>query len=231
VLLDDLESTAREKQALMERLRQQLLKLAEHTRKPAHPPADRPAPSTADPHAVPSPPEDHGPEAPPGPDAGHSPPEPAPHGQPARGEAANAGEALDSTTHDEPPAPVSADLPGTRINRLALADSLFGSGQIELALQAYNSIELTRLAAADRYWIEYQIANCHRRLGDSPESERRYRRLAGAVDGGWCAAHARWWLDAISTRTALQRDLQTIQKTLQTINEQLEQRSNEQATR
>jgi hypothetical protein len=126
-----------------------------------------------------------------------------------------------ATTTGELPAQSAEAVTGTRINRLALADSLFATGQSDLALQAYSSIELSKLAAVDRYWIEYQIANCHRRLGDRTEAEQRYRKLAGLVDGGWCAAHARWWLDALATRTTLERDLGQIRLSLQTIEEQL----------
>lgn len=242
VLLDDLDSTGRQKQALMERLRQQLLQLAEQRRATAEPRRDPPSPQPpeqtphqSDSHAVPTPPDEPGL---PGVD-----PFQTEHGDLAPGQPAEShhGSALDPEHTLAPPPPdhhhaadsgahrlnKPAEVPGTRINRLALGDSLFASGQSELALQAYKNIETTRLPAADRHWIAYQIANCHRRLGDIPEAERRYRRLAGAVDGGWCAAHARWWLDALATRTALQRDLAAIQGTLKTINEQLEDQISE----
>lgn len=242
VLLDDLDSTGRQKQALMERLRQQLLQLAEQRRATAgprrNPPSPEPpeqTPHQSDSHAVPTPPDEPGF---PGVDpfhtehGDHDPGHPAEshHGSAPNPEHTLAPPQLEEHRAADPAAHghnKPAEVPGTRINRLALGDSLFASGQSELALQAYKNIETTRLPATDRHWIAYQIANCHRRLGDIPEAERRYRRLAGAVDGGWCAAHARWWLDALATRTALQRDLSAIQGTLKTINEQLEDQISE----
>lgn len=247
VLLDDLEAAARAKQARLERLRRQLLQLGEDSRRAAstaaspvvpapppepaaHPPEDAGAASTADPtrqdldaHLAPPQPS-HGSDADP---SGHAPASMPPDASDAAefGEddvpdAAIAHDPADGGDNEQLPQTTEAVV-GTRINRLALADSLFATGQAELALQAYGSIQLTKLSAVDRYWIEYQIANCHRRLGNTAEAEQRYRALAGLVDGGWCATHARWWLDAISTRTKLQQELTQIRQTLHSVEEQL----------
>jgi hypothetical protein len=215
VLLDDLESGSREKQARMARLRLQLQRIAEQNRRareqtPAPAPSNEipPAPgpeadleplmpelAPSDPHAVPEPPV----EVP------AHPADPAGHAQ----------------EHATVPPRTTETLVGVSINRLALGDSLFGTGQTELALQAYDSVEVTKVSAGDRYWIEYQIANCHRRLGNIPEAQKRYRKLAGLVDAGWCAGHARWWLDALDTRAELQKSLATVKTSLKSMEEQL----------
>jgi TolA-binding protein len=222
VLLDDLESGAREKQARLVRLRLQLQRLAEENRRareqvqPPEPEPDAakdtpppPAPEADleplmpelapnDPHAVPAPPVE----------------EPAHPADAAHGDAAVPPQS-GAAAH------TAETLAGASINRLALGDSLFGTGQTELALQAYSNIELTKVAAVDRYWIEYQIANCHRRLGNVPEAQQRYRKLAGLVDAGWCAGHARWWLDALATRSELQKNLEAVKHSLKSMEEQL----------
>jgi hypothetical protein len=225
LLLDDLESGAREKQARLVRLRMQLQRLTEESRRireQSIPPEAAPGPEKNDPpppaaesdleplmpefvpsepHLVPEPPEDeHAHPAEPAGDA---------HGE------ATAPPAPEATSH------TTETVAGASINRLALGDSLFGTGQTELALQAYSSIELIRLPSTDRYWIEYQIANCHRRLGNIPEAQQRYRKLAGLVDAGWCAGHARWWLDALNTRAELQKNLETVKNSLKSMEEQL----------
>lgn len=248
-LLDDLKSTARQKQERLERLRQQLLQLAEQSRPATLPSQTAPPPAldsqsvppapAGDPHAVPVPPEEHGlaPHDAPAPEQPS--PRPDRHGKAHHGETASPGRTTDPPAPDERhaansnahPGDNSGDVAGARVNRLALGDSLFASGQTDLALQAYDSIEQRRLPAADRHWIQYQIANCHRRLGDTAEAEKRYRKLAGLIDGGWYAEHARWWLDAISTRTALERELAMIQRTVKTINEQLEEQPDESTSR
>jgi hypothetical protein len=220
VLLDDLETGAREKQARLLKMRLQLQRLAEESRRareratppevadpvvPPPPAADLepllPDLAPSDPFLVPDPPVEEPPlpAEPPGDEHGHtaSPPENHAASQPTE------------------------TVVGASINRLALGDSLFGTGQTELALQAYDNIELTKVATADRYWIEYQIANCHRRLGNIPEAQKRYRKLAGLVDAGWCAGHSRWWLDALATRGELQKNLETVKTSLKSIEEQL----------
>jgi hypothetical protein len=238
-LIDDLESTGREKQARLNRIRLQLQKLADaqrsnppaaaavpppepvpHQEPPPVPQLDahvaHPAPPQPDAHAVPVPPEEHGPEH---------------HGNPAhKHDETHAPAEHDAGSEhvapvDGPSAQATETLVGASIDRMALADSLFGNGQSDLALQAYSSIELLKQPVADRYWIEYQIANCHRRLGNLAEAEQRYRRLAGLVDAGWCAVHARWWLDALSTRAALQHDLDAIRTSLKTVENQLNAQS------
>ncbi|MBL8851694.1 MAG: hypothetical protein JNG89_18580 [Planctomycetaceae bacterium] len=238
VLLDDIDATARAKQVRMERLRRQLQQLGEASRRvaPAHEPPTVPETLESDaqlPEEHPTP-EAHEVADPPVAGDGLAVPPPAdidaPPLESGTDEHAHPEEhGTEASPPANPHAPHAAAeaevLPGAQIDRLALADSLFATGQSDLALQAYDSIELMKLAAADRYWIEYQIANCHRRLGNKPEAEQRYRRIAGLIDGGWCATHARWWLDALAKKADLERDLEQIKLTLQATEEQLNAKS------
>ena len=239
VLLDDLDSTARAKQARMERLRRQLLQLGEASRRAAEARATPtvPEPTEPDPpvvapdvvnpsfvddaHAVP-PPADIDPHSSEPATDEHAHPDHAGSEASPHGDEHGAHGHATTEVHTPSESENTEALTGARINRLALADSLFATGQSDLALQAYSNIELIKLPAAERYWIEYQIANCHRRLGNKPEAEQRYRRLAGLVDGGWCATHAKWWLDALATKAQLERDLGQIKLTLHAIEEQLD---------
>lgn len=107
------------------------------------------------------------------------------------------------------------------IDRLALADSLFATQDIEFALQMYEQVDRPTVSPDDRLWIEYQIAGCHRRLGNIAEAEQRYRKLAGMTDGGWYASQSRWWLDALSARKALQADLLRVTTAIQTMEKQI----------
>lgn len=106
------------------------------------------------------------------------------------------------------------------VDRLALADSLYAGGQIDLALQTYGQVDGEQLTAEDRLWIDFQIASCHRRLGNDPEAEQRYRRLAGTQDGGVYASQSRWWLDAMTARRALESDLQRVTESLKSLEQQ-----------
>ena len=102
-----------------------------------------------------------------------------------------------------------------------MADNLFATGDASLALPIYEQIDTTGMATADSYWIEYQIASCHRRLRNDSEAEKRYRRLAGLSDGGWYSIQAKWWLDTLSARQALEADLQQITGTVQMLEQEI----------
>jgi hypothetical protein len=106
------------------------------------------------------------------------------------------------------------------VDRVALADSLFASGEVEFALQAYQQVDAHTLTVEDRLWIEYQLASCHRRLKNYAEAEKRYRSLAGLAEGGPYATQSRWWLDAITARRSLEADLQRVSETIQSLEQQ-----------
>ena len=107
------------------------------------------------------------------------------------------------------------------IDRLALADSLFATNEIEFALQMYEQVDRQQVTPDDQQWIDYQLAGCHRRLGNIAEAEQRYRRLAGMTDGGWYTSQSRWWLDAITARKALEADLLRVTTTIQSMEQQI----------
>lgn len=127
----------------------------------------------------------------------------------------------EETTPKEEATPVSTEpqlLMTSPINRLRLADNLFGAGDTKTALQAYSAIDLNELSEVDQAWVQFQLASCHRRLGEIPEAEKHYRIVASYQSAGTIADAARWWLDRLEAkkelRVALSR-LTTIVDTLQ----------------
>ena len=89
------------------------------------------------------------------------------------------------------------------VNRLRLADSLFGAGKTDPALQAYESLELDRLEQIDQIWVQFQIASCHRRLGAIAKAEQHYRIVASYKTVDVAVEAARWWLDRLHARHEL----------------------------
>jgi hypothetical protein len=214
-LLDDLQLNELDKADRIDQLQDQLRALRRLLdRRRTLPPAAVPDPEKP---GVPTPPQPGIPDTPTlaEPDPQHDGPDSPGHGTlPAElTEAAPA--AHDGHTSLFPDAIVDGP-----IDRLALADSLFAGGQIDLALQTYQEVDSTALTGEERLWIEFQLASCHRRLRDFPEAERRYRQLAGQMDGGLYAAQSRWWLDAMTTRRALEADLQRVSQSLQSLEQQ-----------
>lgn len=94
----------------------------------------------------------------------------------------------------------SIALPAEPVDRLALADSLFGSGDPALALTAYQSIDIATLSPTDKTWLTYQLASCHRRLHDLKAASENYRAVLQQDENSWLGVLARWWLETIENR-------------------------------
>ena len=96
------------------------------------------------------------------------------------------------------------------VNRLRLADSLFGAGKTDAALQAYQSLDLDQLDEIDQVWIQFQIANCHRRLGDIRQAEKYYRIVASYKIVDVAVETSRWWLDRLHAKHELHGSSKTL---------------------
>jgi len=93
------------------------------------------------------------------------------------------------------------------IDRLGLANNLFATGQYPLSLEMYKQTAATELTAQQHFWVEYQTANCLRRLGKSTEAAQLYRRLADHPEAGWLSQQARWWVETLEKIRSLEQVL------------------------
>lgn len=93
------------------------------------------------------------------------------------------------------------------VDRIGLADNLYAIGELQIALEMYQQVDLTQLKESEWFWVKYQIASCFRRLGQTGDAQDQYRRLAGQKKAGWLAATARWWLDQMDARAALEQEI------------------------
>ncbi len=100
------------------------------------------------------------------------------------------------------------------VNRLKLADSLFGAGDTELAQRIYEKIPLSEMPPDERAWVQFQLASCHRRLGRTGDAEKLYRVVASYSENSPLSETSRWWLDRIHARRKLTTSLQQINDTL-----------------
>lgn len=117
-----------------------------------------------------------------------------------------------SVTSQGPPRPEAID-------PLSLADNLFGADDVPAALKIYQGLTPAKFSPGHRQWIRYQIASCHRRLGDVGTAEQEYRELAGTKTDDRIAAQARWWLDAIQKRKRLESGLKAAGEALNSSSE------------
>jgi len=105
------------------------------------------------------------------------------------------------------------------IDHIALADNLYAARSYGLALEAYQAAAKLSGPAAPRRWAAFQVANCHRHLGQTAEAERQYRRVAGDRDAGQFTDLAKWWLQAMEQRSQLTSQLTQLKSSLETTQE------------
>ncbi len=94
------------------------------------------------------------------------------------------------------------------VDRLGLANNLYATGEHELALEIYQKMVRDKGDSFDSLWVQYQIANCFRQLGNRAESERMLRIIIGQKKDSWITRSARWWLETNETSAELQRRLE-----------------------
>jgi hypothetical protein len=75
-----------------------------------------------------------------------------------------------------------------------MANSLFQTGRISTALDAYEAVDINSLTAFDATWLRFMIASCKRRLGDVTNSTRTYRRISEEKNSANLVKAAQWWL-------------------------------------
>jgi hypothetical protein len=85
------------------------------------------------------------------------------------------------------------------VDRIALANNLFASGELALAQKIYESIDLNEVSESQKVWIQYQMAGCFRRLDSSQEAQSLYRTVAASKAAPHWAKRARWWLNTMSS--------------------------------
>ena len=93
------------------------------------------------------------------------------------------------------------------IDRLGLANNLFAVGQYPLALEMYQQASAEVLTSHQTFWVEYQTANCLRRLDKKAEASQRYRKLASQPEAGWLSQQAQWWVETLEKIRILESTL------------------------
>jgi hypothetical protein len=97
-------------------------------------------------------------------------------------------------------------LPTSAIDRVYVADNLFAAGEYALANDIYLQVDRRSISGDESGWVEFQLANCGRRLGRLDDAKKRYRRVVADPTLGWLQDMAKWRLDAIDEREQLVRE-------------------------
>jgi len=91
------------------------------------------------------------------------------------------------------------------IDRLGLANNFFAVGEYTLALEMYEQTTGLELSSQQQFWVQYQLANCLRRLGKTAEASNRYRKLASQPEAGWLSQQAQWWVETLESIRILEK--------------------------
>lgn len=98
-------------------------------------------------------------------------------------------------------------------DQIALADSLFYTGEIDLAINLYQKVlQATPLGGEDHVWIRYQIASCYRRMNKFDEASKILRQIAEGPDTNPIVVNARWWLDTIERKRKLVNSIAVLEQ-------------------
>ncbi|MCA9212258.1 MAG: hypothetical protein KDB27_04265 [Planctomycetales bacterium] len=105
------------------------------------------------------------------------------------------------------------------VNRLSLADSLYATGELQVALKIYQQIRTT--AGEDQAWVTFQIAQCHRRLGSKANADQAYRVVTGMPNSGRWGEYAKWWLSNGDSFADVEARTKTVSQSLAAMKEQI----------
>jgi hypothetical protein len=97
-------------------------------------------------------------------------------------------------------------LPTSAIDRVYVADNLFAAGEYALANDIYLQVDRRSISGDEAGWVEFQLANCSRRLGRIDDAKKRYRRVVADPTLGWLQDLAKWRLDAIDEAEQLVKE-------------------------
>lgn len=104
------------------------------------------------------------------------------------------------------------------VDQLAMANNLFAQNDIANATAQYEHLLKSPQTAEDIVWIQYQLAGCYRRSGNTLLAKKHYRMVASNKKNDYWSQRAVWWLEYLrrsSTRMEKQQQLEAELKSLQ----------------
>ena len=103
------------------------------------------------------------------------------------------------------------------VDTMQLGESLYRTKNFAAALRALQSIDIKTLSKSDVAWRDLMLALCHRRTGNTSESEAILRDLANAKGADFSGSMARWWLKQTTMTDEVRPMVQAIDEELDTL--------------
>ncbi len=119
------------------------------------------------------------------------------------------GESMEQSAASDPTVEQSSSstVVGGEIDRLGLANNLYAVGDYGVALEIYSNNNDPELTPQQKYWVDFQAANCLRRMGKHAEASNRFRKIAGNSEAGWLSEKARWWVIVLEKVRQAEKDI------------------------
>ena len=124
-------------------------------------------------------------------------------------------------SRDDSPLTLPSELLDQVIDRQRMGNNLYAIGAYELALMNYEMMLKQPLSPLEAQWVQFQVANCQRKLGQVGEAQKAYRRVAGETSEEWLGQMSRWWLKELDDREQLQRRVADLDQIIKTFGQEL----------
>ena len=117
-------------------------------------------------------------------------------------------------------------IPGP-INPFEMGNSLFQTGKIATALDAYETVDMENMSVFDAAWLRYMKATCHRQLGNHKDADRIYREISKEKNVRVLVDSAKWWLKQSDRTSNFEAQLEQLQSNLDIMDERSERIENQ----
>jgi hypothetical protein len=125
-------------------------------------------------------------------------------------------------SREDSPLTLPTELLDQAIDRQRMGNNLYAIGAYELALMNYDMMLKQPLSPAEAQWVQFQVGNCQRHLGQVAEAQKAYRRVAGETSEEWLGQLSRWWLKELDDREHLQRRVAELDQIIKTIEKEVQ---------
>ncbi len=124
-------------------------------------------------------------------------------------------------SREDSPLTLPSELLDQAIDRQRMGNNLYAIGAYELALMNYERMLQQPLGPVEAQWVQFQVANCQRQLGQLALAQKAYRRVAGETSEEWLGQMSRWWLKELDDREQLQRRVAELDQIIKTLDQEL----------
>ena len=124
-------------------------------------------------------------------------------------------------SREDSPLTLPSELLDQAIDRQRMGNNLYAIGAYELALMNYERMLQQPLGPLETQWVQFQVANCQRHLGQVAQAQKAYRRVAGETSEEWLGQMSRWWLKELDDREQLQRRVAELDQIIKTLGQEV----------